>query len=198
MHITLYEFPPTRSSRVRWALNEAGLEFDAKSDRALVGSEELKKIHPQGKVPAVVIDGKPLFESAAICTHVADLVPAKNLIAPSGTWERALHNQWTCFGLTEMEAYLWSTARNSFILPEADRITAVYEQNAASFSDAADKLDTVLDNSEYLIGDRFSVTDIIMGFTINWAKSQELLGSFSNLQAYLARLCAREHCPYGE
>lgn len=54
-----------------------------------------------GKVPAVVIDGEPLFEAAAICTYLAGLVPEKGLIAPSGTRERALHLQWVSFALTE-------------------------------------------------------------------------------------------------
>jgi glutathione S-transferase len=48
-------------------------------------SEELKKINPMGKVPAVVISGEPLFEAAAICTYLADLLPETGLIAPSGT-----------------------------------------------------------------------------------------------------------------
>lgn len=54
-----------------------------------------------GKVPAVVIDGEPLFEAAAICTYLAGLVPEKGLIAPSGTREGALHLQWVSFALTE-------------------------------------------------------------------------------------------------
>ena len=102
--ITLYGFGPTRSARCRWTLLELDLPFEDIDDRSLIGSEQLRKIHPQSKFPAAVINGQPLFESAAICTYLCDLVPESPLLARPGTFERALHEQWTSFVLTEMEA----------------------------------------------------------------------------------------------
>lgn len=64
--IKLYELGPTRSARCRWTLLEAGLEYESVgNDPGIIGSEELKRVHPLGKLPAAIIDGKPLFESAA-------------------------------------------------------------------------------------------------------------------------------------
>ena len=147
-----------------------------------------------GKVPAVVIDGQPLSESAAICTYLADLVPEKGLIAPSGTRERALHLQWISFALTELEAYVWSNARNTFVLPEEHRITSLFEQNNKAFVHAAKVLDKVLADTDYLVGNQFSVTDILVGFTVNWGNGVKLLKKTPNLQEYLARLKARPAC----
>jgi glutathione S-transferase len=194
MRITLYEYGPTRSQRVRWALLEAGLEYESVEDRGLFHSEEVRKIHPMGKLPAALFDSKPLFESAAICTYVADLVPDKGLIAASGTWERALHDQWVAFGLTEMEAFLWHSARNQFVLPEEERLTAVFKQNTEAFSAAAAAMDQALADFDYLVANRFSVTDIIVGYTVNWARQAQLLEPFPNLEAYLARLFERPLC----
>jgi glutathione S-transferase len=145
-------------------------------------------------VPAAVFDGKPLFESAAICTYIADLVPEKKLIAASGTWERALHDQWVAFALSELEAFLWHSARNQFVLPEDKRLTNVFEQNAEAFSVAAVAMEQALSGQDYLVGNRFSVTDIVVGFTINWARGMRLLKPFPNLRAYVARLFERPHC----
>ncbi|MDJ0704012.1 MAG: glutathione S-transferase N-terminal domain-containing protein [Leptolyngbyaceae cyanobacterium MO_188.B28] len=104
--IKLFELGPTRSARVRWTLLEAGLEYESIGNRVeVIGSEELQRIHPLGKLPAAIIDGQPLFESAAIATAIADLAPEKDLVAKPGTWARNLHYQWVCFVLTEMEAY---------------------------------------------------------------------------------------------
>lgn len=194
LDITLYEYGPSRSKQARWALLECGLEFKSIGGLEILHSEELKKVNPMGKVPAVVIDGKPLFEAAAICTYLADLVPEKGLISPSGTRERALHLQWVSFALTEMEAYLWSNARNKFVLPEEQRITALFEQNNATFVHAARVLDKVMDGHDYLVGDRFSVTDILVGFTLNWGNGAGLLNDMANLQSYLARLKERPNC----
>jgi len=192
--ITLYEYGPSRSKQARWALLECGLEFKAISGLEILHSEELNKVNPMGKVPAVVINGEPLFEAAAICTYLADLVPEKCLVAPSGTRERALHLQWVSFALTEMEAYLWSNARNTFVLPKEQRITALFEQNNTAFKHAAGVLDKVLSNTDYLVGERFSVTDILVGFTLNWGKGAGLLDGQPHLLKYLERLKERQHC----
>jgi glutathione S-transferase len=54
-----------------------------------------------------------------------------------------------------------------------------------------------MDGKEWIIGDRFSVTDIIVGYDIAWAQALELTGDFPNINAYADRLLARSACPYG-
>ena len=192
--ITLYEYGPSRSKQVRWTLLELGLEFRSVEGVDILHSEQLKQVNPMGKVPAVMIDGEPLFEAAAICTYLADLNPEKKLIAPSGTRERALHMQWVSFALSEMEAYLWSNARNTFVIPEENRITALFKQNAKAFISAARVLNKVFEDTNYIVGNRFSVTDILLGFTLNWGNGVKLLEQTPKLQEYLARLKERPHC----
>jgi glutathione S-transferase len=196
-NIKLFELGPTRSARVRWTLLEAGLEYESIGNCVdVIGSHELRAIHPLGKLPAAIIDGQPLFESAAIVTAIADLVPEKDLIAKPGTWARNLHYQWVCFALTEMEAYVHSTEINSieFVIPKSQHVPQIIEQNSMMFKRGAAALEAVLSRSKYLIEGRFSVTDIIVGYTINWGQEQGLLGEFPSLVAYLERLFEREHC----
>ena len=195
--IKLYEHAPTRSARCRWTLNEAGLEYESIGNAPdVIGSDELKAVHPLGKVPVVVIDGRPLFESAAICTAIADLVPERNLIGRSGSWSRALHDQWVSFALTEMECWLWSTELHlfDFAIPSGQRLPAIAEPNAMLFRRSAAVLDAALSESDYLVEDRFTVTDIIVSYTVNWGQEDKLIGDFVHLQAYLERLLEREHC----
>ncbi len=195
--ITLYELSPTRSARCRWTLLEAGLEYESIGNTPdIIGSEALKKIHPLGKLPAAIIDGKPLFESAAIATAIADLVPEQDLVASPGTWARTLHDQWCYFALTEMEAWAWSSELNSndFVIPEEQHVPAIIEQNSMLYKRGAAALDAVLAETRYLIEDRFTVTDIIVGYTLIFGQEQGLLHEFPNLLAYLERLHEREHC----
>jgi glutathione S-transferase len=196
-HIMLFELGPTRSARARWILLEAGLPFESVGNRVeIIGSDELKRVHPLGKLPAAIIDGKPLFESAAIVTAIADLVPEKELIAGPGSWARNLHYQWVSFALTEMEPYVQSTEVNStdFILPKSQHVPAIIEQNAMMYRKAAAVLDAALAKADYLVNNRFSATDIIVGYTISWGQEVKLLSGFPNLEAYLERLLQREHC----
>ena len=193
--ISLYEYEPTRSARPRWALLEAGIAYDSIGNGPEVfGHPDLGKVHPLGKVPAAIINGKPLFESGAICAAVADLVPEKKLIAKAGSWDRYLHDQWVLFVLTEMEAWLWPNILNLAILPEDQRNPACVEQNIAMFKRGATVLDTVLGENDYLVGGEFSVTDIIASFTVNAARRFGYVEDFPNLLKYLERLYQREHC----
>lgn len=193
--ISLYEYEPTRSARPRWALLEADIAYESIGNGPDVfGHPELEEIHPLRKVPAAIINGKPLIESGAICTAVADLVPEKNLIAKTGTWERYLHDQWVLFVLTEMEAWLWPNILNLAILPEDQRNPACVDQNIAMFKRGAKALDAVLGEQEYLVGGQFSVTDIMASFTVNAARRFGYIEDFSNLKTYLNRVFERDHC----
>ncbi len=199
MQIVLYELGPTRSARCRWTLLEAGLEFESRGNTSdIFESEELQRVHPLGKLPAAIIDGRPLFESAAICTAIADLVPERNLISPPGSWGRALHDQWVAFVLSELESWLWSTDLNTdeqgFLMAHEDQVPEIVNQNRKLIRRSAAVLDAHLAGSDFLVENRFTVTDIFVGYTISWLEELGLIEEFQNLIRYLNRLCSREHC----
>lgn len=185
MAIVLYELQPTRSARVRWTLLELGIPFESIEGRGreIFARPDLAQIHPMSKLPALRDNGRPLFESAAICTWLADSHPEAGLIAPSGTWARALHDQWTAFTLAEVEANLWHTARNRFLYSEEERVTAVYEQNAREAKRGLAVFDGALKGKTWLVEDRFSVTDIFVGYAVAWARVQGMTADLPNVAA---------------
>lgn len=96
-----------RPLRVRWALEEAGADYDyVVMTREEGKGEEHARRHPLGRVPVLETDEGLLFESAALCLHVADLHPEAGLIPPVGTHERAQLYQWTIFAMTDLEQSL--------------------------------------------------------------------------------------------
>ena len=192
--ITLYGFSTTRSSRCKWTLWELGLPFKDVDDPSLVGTDTLRKLHPQAKVPVCVIDGQVLFESSAICTYLCDIVPERKLIARVGTRARALHYQWSSFALTEMENYLWHSFRHTEVYPESKRVPEVVHSNSDEYRAGAKVLNDVLADSKYLVGNDFSVTDIIVSWLVNWGRRLGLLDNLLALNDYLKRLFEREHC----
>ena len=194
MEVTLYGAGANRSARCRWTLAEAGVQFTSVDRRDLAGPEELQRFHPLAKIPVAVIDGQTLFESAAICTYIADRVPAANLIPKVGTFARAEHDQWVAFCLSEMEAWLWNSAVNLFVLPEEKRISAGLEQNVSMFKRSAGVLEAHLAEHDYLVEDRFTVTDIVVGWCLNWARRQGHLDAYPSIRGYVERLLARPLC----
>ncbi len=169
MEITLYEFGPTRSARVRWVLQELDLPFESISNATLPGSAEIEHIHPLRKLPAMLIDGEPMFESAAICTFLADAHPDKGLIPAAGTRQRALHEQWSYYCMTEIEPHSWSNFRNTFFYPEERRVPEIVEQNNFETGRSLKALNSALEGKDYILGDQFQVTDIIVGYAVNGA-----------------------------
>jgi glutathione S-transferase len=196
--IVLYHAEFTRSERVRWTLLELGLPAHLADDADGFGSASHRAAHPLVKVPALVDRGRPLFESAAICNWLADSHPEAGLGWQAGTWERALHDQWVAFTLAELEANLWHTARNKYLYTEAERVPHVYRQNAKEAARALQVLDATLGESIWLVGGRFSLTDIFVGLAVCWAAWDDLTSGLDRLEEYRLRLLARPNCTYGK
>jgi len=79
-----------RPPRVRWALEEAGAPYDFIVNGLGGGPrEEHARRHPLVRVPVLETEEGTLFESAALCLHIADLHPEAELIPALGSHERA-------------------------------------------------------------------------------------------------------------
>lgn len=145
--------------------------------------EEHGRRHPLGRVPVLETDDGLLFESAALCLHVADLHPDAELIPAPGTSERGQVYQWSIFAMTELEpavirAYLAGRGSDAEATAKAeDRLTKV----GAVVANA-------LDGRSYIVGDRFTVADIVVGGVLESARRYDLLAGPPALQAYLGRL----------
>lgn len=192
--ITLHGVGYTRSSRCLWTLLELGLEHEYIENGKLIRSDELRALQPQAKLPVAIIDGEPLFESSAICTHLCDLAPEKGLLGGPGTRERALHLQWMSFALTEVETWLWSSFKHIAMYPEEKRVPAVLETNAEEIRNGLRVLSDALGREDYLVANRFSVTDIVVSWPVNWARRMKFLDGMDPLSRYLDRLFERPHC----
>ena len=61
-----------RDLRVRWALEEAGLPYEARLiDSEIQASADYRELQPFGQVPVFEEGGLALFESGAIVLHIA-------------------------------------------------------------------------------------------------------------------------------
>ena len=181
----LYHVPGTRSSRVLWLLEEIGAPYEltvmTREERQT--PEHLRR-HPLGRVPVLEDDDGFVFESAALCLHLADLHPDAQLIAPLGTHERALAYQWTVFAMTELEPAIIEVRRS-------DDDPARAEAGAERFQAAARAVERALEGHDYLVGDRFSVADLVSGAVLVFGKSAGLTDNLPNITGYLTRLEAR-------
>jgi len=192
--LTLYGSPGSRSTRVAWALEEAGAEYDfilidlKKGDQK---NPEFLKLNPNGKLP-VLVDGElVLSESAAICTYIGERFPASGLVPPlEQSADRAHYFQWCFFAMSELEAPLWTMSKHARLLPEEQRIAAIAPICMREFEQVASVLAQHMESREYAVGMQFTAADILLGGTLNWARALNIALPPS-LKIYAKQMSAR-------
>ncbi|WP_437499821.1 glutathione S-transferase family protein [Sorangium sp. So ce1099] len=189
----LYEFAPTRSIRVRWVLQELGVEFESIPVNLAAGghrSPEFLAINPAGKVPAFVDGDLALTESVAIVLYLAEKYPDKGLL-PADLQQRAQVYRWLLFAATELEQPLWRIARHTFLYPEDQRLPAEVALAGKDFKAMAEVLEKHMQQRQFVVGDGLTVADIVVAYTLDWAQEAKLLDGFPQLVAYMERMYTR-------
>lgn len=179
-----------RPPRVRWALEEAGAPYEYVVLTQEEGrSDEHAARHPLKRVPVLETDGGTLFESAALCIQIADLYPEAGLIPAPTTRERGEVYQWSFFAMTELETTLLRVyIERHADEPDPERVAKADERLAK----AADAVAGALDGHDYLVDDRFTIADVVMGGVLHTARRIDLMPDSPVLHTYLERLDARE------
>ena len=191
----LYEFAPTRSIRVRWMLQELEVPFESVTVNLINGEHrrpEFLKINPAGRVPVVVDGDLVLTESIAIVLYLAEKYPDKGFL-PSELAERAQVYKWLLFTTTELEQPLWRISHHTALYPEDRRLPGEVVLAREDFTPMAAVLDRHMDGRQFIVGDRVTVADFVMAYTLDWANEVKLLENFLRLKNYIDRMYARPH-----
>ena len=181
--LTLFHAPRSRSSRIVWLLEELGAPFHLRHVTIRYrdgsgGGPDPANPHPDKKVPALLDSGALVTESAAVATYLADLLPTAGLAPRIGDRDRGAYLTW----ISWIEGELGPAIFQRFSAG-ADAATP------AAFEAALHRLDGALTDGPYLLGERFSAADIMLGGTLGWA--HDVLPAEGPISAYLARLAAR-------
>ncbi len=157
----------SRAFRVLWALEE--LELDYEFEPAAARSDEVRALNPSGKIPVLIEGNEVLTDSVAIIQYLAD--KHGKLTFPAGTIERAKQDGLMQFACDEMDGTLWTAARNSFVLPEERRVPAIKDTLKWEYTRSMKSLADRLGSKTYLMGDTFTVADIIAAHCGTWARN---------------------------
>ena len=175
--IKLYGFGESRSFRCLWALEEAGLPYEYISTKLRTDAAEPSSAqHPdylqlnfQGKVPTLLNDGLLLTESIAILKYIARCAPESGLLPNASMDVYARLDELASFVIAELEQPLWSKGKHTFALPQEQRIPQMLETAKFEFQKAVTTLDHMLPESEFAVADSFTLVDILLAQTFNWA-----------------------------
>ncbi|HEU5068363.1 MAG TPA: glutathione S-transferase family protein [Sphingomicrobium sp.] len=176
-----------RDLRVRWALEEAGLDYRVRLLDQQRPTNYLKE-QPFDQVPCFNDGTVRIFESGAIVQYIGEKTEALLPRDPQGKY-RAI--QWTYAALNSVEPGV----QHRVLLDAfyADQEWAKLRKPGAD-EFARNKLRRVSDwlgDKQWLEGDRFTIGDLVMITVLRMAKIGGLIEIGSNLEAYVERGEAR-------
>lgn len=183
----LYGQMTSRAFRVMWALEEMGLDYELID--AGPQSDTVRAVSAPGKIPALEVDGIVLTDSVAILTFLADRHQA--LAFPAGSTQRGLQDGWTERVNDECDALLWTAARHGWILPAEHRVAAVIPALKWEFGRNMNRLARDF-KGPFLMGDTFTIADIVLGHCIGWATLAEFPIESEALRDYGKAMRARD------
>jgi len=194
IEISAFRFVPpfaqglVRDLRVRWALEEAGLPYEARLlQQGDQDSEEYRALQPFGQVPIYSEDGLDLFESGAIVLHIGE---RSDVLLPTDPTARKRAITWMFAALNSVEPYLQNFALLlSFYKDEA----WAQERRPAAEALARRKLAALekrLEGRAYL-EDRFTAGDLLMVTVLRGLRETDLVTGSPVLDAYVKRCEAR-------
>ncbi|MBN9589959.1 MAG: hypothetical protein BGN85_01440 [Alphaproteobacteria bacterium 64-11] len=186
--LTLFHHPRTRSTRFIFLLEELGAPYEIHRIASLrrpdgSGGIDPANPHPHGKSPALKDGDTIVFESAAIALYLTDKFPAKGLGPVIGDPARGAYLSWLAYYAGVMEP-AWMSAWMKWDIP---RGTAGW----VAVPEVMDFVNATLAKGPYILGEKFSAVDILVGTTFAMFMGTPLLEKTDLLEAYVRRVTER-------
>jgi glutathione S-transferase len=183
MTYQLYYYPGNANLAPHILLEETGCDFElvlVDRTRQAQKSAEYLRVNPSGRIPALVRGELVLFETAAICLHIADHHPAARLAPALGSDERSHCYKWLAFlSNTVQPAYMTfrypeqhATSPEPGAPPPSPR--AVDDVRAAAAERAARAFEVIeqsFGEGIYLLGAEYSLCDAYLYMLAWWART---------------------------
>jgi glutathione S-transferase len=186
MTITLFHHPYSRAANVIWMLEEVGVPYALRFVDLRKGEQktpEILGLNPMGKLP-ILTDGDALVtESAAIALYLADRYSPGQLAPAVDDPVRGAYLRWSLFAPSVIEPGLLAKSASWEFKPGQAGWGTAESLLAAVESAVAGK--------DYVLGDRFSMADVIFGGTVRYMMRFKMLEPTPGLAAYTGRLAAR-------
>ncbi len=197
--LQLHYFPGNASMIPHILLEELGVPFELKLVDRTINAHKTPaylKLNPNGLIPVLVDGDLVLYETAAICLHLADTHPAAGLVPVTGSAGRAECTKWLIWMTNTLQAALqlyfyperWVDDGNAAAAAE---IKAHAEAKAGSMLDQIDA-HLATHGKAWFLGDKYSLADAYALVLCRWTRGfGRPARSLPHIGPYLARMLAR-------
>ncbi|RKH55401.1 glutathione S-transferase family protein [Corallococcus llansteffanensis] len=186
----LYFAPRTRAVRARWLLEELGVPYElvkVNMARQEHTTPAYLAVHPLGELPALVDGDVTLLESLAICLHLADRFPEKQLAPPVGSAERGPYYGWMAFTEMSLDSVVLEFYRDAQSPEERRYSDEEVARHRTRLTAVLDVIHEGLGDREFLVGGVFTAADVVMASSLHLANTLMLLGGHPRLVEYVRR-----------
>ena len=188
--IVLHHVPQSRSQRVLWLLHELGVAFEVREwpfDKTL-RSPDFLALNPAGRVPALQIDGRSIWETGAIVELLCERFG--RLWREPGDAERADWLIWVHFAETISQHAAALTQSHVMLREDWMRSPIVMKLEAARVGKCFDAIEARL-KGDWLLSS-FSAADVCVAQAAIMGRRFHRVGERPRMAAWLARCEARE------
>lgn len=195
MSITFYYSPQSNASRIHGSLIELGIPFEKVRLDLRAGEQkkpEFLALNPNGKVPTLVIDGTPMFESVAIQIALGERYGVEKGLWPApSSPEHLTALSWIVWGQVTLGATL-----QRYLVNTSDHVPAALHhagQAEVAMNDLRHQLgilDGHLATRAYIAGASYSLADCDLAAVINWGRwaAKLDLAPYAHLSAWVERV----------
>jgi glutathione S-transferase len=196
MSLTFFYAPMSTASTVHWTLLELGIPYegvlvDLKNEADK--KAKLASVNPNLKVPVLVHDGVPIFESAAIQIYLGETFGVDKGLYPAPGPKRGLALKWLVWANVSLGDAVRRWHRNAGqSSPEDQRNAAAGKAARAEIDQLIGLLDTDLGKRSYILGEDISIVDFHLAAFFQWLQKIGVdMAPFPRVAAWLARSSAR-------
>lgn len=185
---TFYTVAMSRGQISRWALHEAGADYEHVVFDWATRPESFKTINPMNKVPALVHHTQGhdhvVTECAAINHYLAEAHPAAGLLPDPH--EKAAYFRWLFFAAGPLEQALIARSFD-WQVPEGKTGQAGF----GSFELTLDAIDSWLSQNDFIAGGRFTMADTYVGSQFVWGLRFGSIPERPSFRDYVERITQR-------
>lgn len=186
MSIVLYHHPFSRAATVVWMLEEVGVPYELRFVDLMKGAhkaEEILALNPMGKLPILTDGDAVVTESAAIGLYLADRYALGKLAPALDTAERGTYLRWALFAPAVIEPGAMAKAAG-WAFKEGQAGWGGYDTMIQA-------METALAGKDYLLGEKFSMADVIFGGTLRYMLMFKMIEATPVFSSYAERLAER-------
>jgi glutathione S-transferase len=171
---TLFHSPGTASMPVHLALLEIGVPYELRRldlDQREHKDPEYLKLNPNGLVPTLIVEGQPLYETAALLMLLAERHPEAKLAPLPGTHERGLYLQWMSYLANTVQAAfrLWFHPHYGGPLEAEEGIKLAARTTIEASWDRVDA--HLAAGGPFMLGSTYGVLDMLAIVTMRWSRN---------------------------